>query len=105
MPGGQGSGPGLLGLHPLAVLAGGGFYDIGQTTRDQVVNPRLTQVTAATAIPGDLVYFGGSASTVHHVGVYIGNGMMINASHTGTYVRQDTVASHTDLLGYYHLSS
>ncbi|WP_328890481.1 C40 family peptidase [Streptomyces sp. NBC_00316] len=85
-----------------------GAGNIGQTTRDQVVNPRLAQVTAATAVPGDLVYFGGTPSTVHHVGVYIGKvdgvAMMINASHTGTYVRQDTVASHTDLLGYYHLT-
>ncbi|MEV6699613.1 peptidoglycan-binding protein [Streptomyces sp. NPDC051453] len=81
-----------------------GAGDIGQTTRDQVVNPKLAQVSAAGAIPGDLVYFGGSASTVHHVGVYIGNGLMINASHTGTYVRQDTVASHSDLLGYYHVT-
>ncbi|MFE5049439.1 peptidoglycan-binding protein [Streptomyces sp. NPDC056637] len=81
-----------------------GAGDIGQTTRDQVVNPKLAQVSAAGAIPGDLVYFGGSASTVHHVGVYIGNGLMLNASHTGTYVRQDTVASHSDLLGYYHVT-
>ncbi|MFD9502831.1 peptidoglycan-binding protein [Streptomyces sp. NPDC060035] len=86
-----------------------GAGDIGQTSRDQVVNPRLAQVTAANAIPGDLVYFGGSPSTVHHVGVYIGKvdgvAMMVNASHTGTYVRQDTIASRTDLLGYYHLTN
>ncbi|WP_055588795.1 C40 family peptidase [Streptacidiphilus griseoplanus] len=82
-----------------------GAGDIGQTTRNQVANPRFGKVTAATAVPGDLVFFGGSAATVHHVGVYIGNGLMINAPYTGTYVRQDTVASHTDLLGYYHLGS
>ncbi|MEV6105646.1 peptidoglycan-binding protein [Streptomyces sp. NPDC051940] len=81
-----------------------GAGDIGQTTRDQVVNPRLTQVTAAAAVPGDLVYFGSSPATVHHVGVYIGGGMMVNAPYTGVYVRQDTVASHSDLLGYYHLA-
>ncbi|WP_377273165.1 peptidoglycan-binding protein [Peterkaempfera sp. SMS 1(5)a] len=82
-----------------------GAGDIGQTTRDQVVNPRFAKVTASTAIPGDLIFFGSSAATVHHVGVYIGNGLMINAPFTGTYVRQDTVASHSDLLGYYHLTA
>ncbi|MGY4916541.1 C40 family peptidase [Streptomyces sp. 900116325] len=86
-----------------------GAGDIGQTTKDQVVNPRFTKVTAATAIPGDLVFFGGSAAAVHHVGVYTGtvNGvaMMVNAPQTASYVRDDTIASHSDLLGYYHLSS
>lgn len=73
-----------------------------------MVNPRFTKVTAATAIPGDLVFFGGSAATVHHVGVYTGtvNGvaMMVNAPETASYVRDDTIASHSDLLGYYHLT-
>ncbi|MGH9198023.1 MAG: C40 family peptidase, partial [Acidimicrobiia bacterium] len=33
--------------------------------------------------PGDLVFFG---SPIHHVGLYIGNGNMINAPETGEYV-------------------
>ena len=31
-------------------------------------------------LPGDLVFFG--ASYIHHVGIYIGDGLMINAPHT-----------------------
>jgi cell wall-associated NlpC family hydrolase len=34
--------------------------------------------------PGDLVFFG---SPIHHVGIYIGNGEMIHAPHTGTVVQ------------------
>jgi cell wall-associated NlpC family hydrolase len=34
--------------------------------------------------PGDLVFFG---SDLHHMGLYIGNGQMIEAPHTGAYVR------------------
>ena len=34
--------------------------------------------------PGDLVFFGGD---LHHVGLYIGNGQMIEAPHTGADVR------------------
>lgn len=33
--------------------------------------------------PGDLVFFG---SPIHHVGIYVGNGNMINAPETGEYV-------------------
>lgn len=44
--------------------------------------------------PGDLVFFSSSAGGhVVHVGVYIGNGQMINAPHTGAYVRTDNIAS------------
>jgi cell wall-associated NlpC family hydrolase len=41
--------------------------------------------------PGDLVFFG---SPIHHVGIYIGGGRMIDAPHTGDYVRiQDAFRS------------
>jgi len=38
--------------------------------------------------PGDLVFFGNPA---HHVGIYAGNGTMINAPYTGTVVRYDSI--------------
>jgi cell wall-associated NlpC family hydrolase len=37
--------------------------------------------------PGDLVFFGGAASTVSHVGIYIGGGDMVDAPHSGASVR------------------
>jgi peptidoglycan hydrolase-like protein with peptidoglycan-binding domain len=86
-----------------------GAGDIGQVTGDQITNPRFRTVSQSAAIPGDLVFFGSSVSTVHHVGVYTGtvNGvpMMINAPYTGVYVRSEPVSDVTDLIGYYHLTS
>jgi hypothetical protein len=54
-----------------------------------------TEVPAADAKAGDLVYFG---SPVYHVGVYLGNGMMLDAPHTGANVRIEKVWS--DVAGY-----
>ncbi len=39
--------------------------------------------SVAQAQPGDLVFFG---SPAHHVGIYVGNGKMIDAPHTGSSV-------------------
>jgi peptidoglycan DL-endopeptidase CwlO len=38
--------------------------------------------------PGDLVFFGGP---IHHVGMYVGGGMMIEAPYTGQVVRYHTI--------------
>ena len=38
--------------------------------------------------PGDLVFFG---SPAYHVGIYVGDGNMINAPYTGTFVRIESV--------------
>ncbi|MDQ1702031.1 MAG: peptidoglycan DL-endopeptidase CwlO [Frankiaceae bacterium] len=46
------------------------------------------RVERASLRPGDLVFFGGD---LHHVGIYIGNGQMINAPHSGTVVRVDSI--------------
>jgi peptidoglycan DL-endopeptidase CwlO len=46
------------------------------------------------AQPGDLLFFAGSdgtASAPGHVGIYVGNGEMIDAPHTGTTVQVQTV--------------
>jgi peptidoglycan DL-endopeptidase CwlO len=50
----------------------------------------------ADAEPGDLVFFAGSdgsASSPGHVGIYIGNGEMIDAPHSGTSVQVQSVSS------------
>lgn len=41
--------------------------------------------------PGDLLFFGSSASSIHHVVLYIGNGQIIHASTFGVPVKIDTV--------------
>jgi cell wall-associated NlpC family hydrolase len=52
--------------------------------------------------PGDLVFFRGSDSKgglPGHVGVYIGNGMMIDAPHTGASVRTESIATFGGYMG------
>lgn len=47
-------------------------------------------VARADLQPGDLVFFG---SPVHHVGIYVGGGMMVNAPTTGQVVKVDPLFS------------
>ncbi|MEV5878665.1 NlpC/P60 family protein [Streptomyces sp. NPDC052101] len=57
-----------------------------RTTYDQVNTG--TTVSLADARPGDLVFF---YDDISHVGVYIGNGMMIHAPKPGAYVREESI--------------
>jgi cell wall-associated NlpC family hydrolase len=45
--------------------------------------------------PGDLVFFGSSPSDVTHVGIYAGEGQMVDAPDSGADVRQETVPTTT----------
>jgi cell wall-associated NlpC family hydrolase len=45
----------------------------------------------ASAQPGDLLFFEPGANGPGHVGIYVGNGMMIDAPHTGASVRVEQV--------------
>ena len=48
---------------------------------------------------GDLVFFGSSGPSSHHVGLYVGGGQMIEAPHTGAVVRYASIYR-SDLLPY-----
>ncbi|MFE1251879.1 NlpC/P60 family protein [Streptomyces sp. NPDC058735] len=80
---------------------GPGSYDCSGLTQAAwkaagVTLPRTTydQVNAGTTVPlsqarpGDLVFF---YDDVTHVGIYVGNGMMIHAPKPGTYVREESI--------------
>ena len=41
----------------------------------------------SSALPGDLLFFGSGVSGIDHVGIYVGAGLMIDAPHTGAFVR------------------
>lgn len=68
------------GLTQAAYKAAG--IDLPRTTYDQVNVG--TRVSESDLQPGDLIFF---YSDVSHVGLYIGNGEMIHAPHTGTVVK------------------
>jgi peptidoglycan DL-endopeptidase CwlO len=53
-----------------------------RTSRDQYAQGR--KVARDDVQPGDLLYFG---SPIHHVGMYVGDGQMINAPQSGGHVR------------------
>ncbi|CAL9457335.1 glycoside hydrolase [Streptomyces sp. DH-12] len=81
------TGPGSYdcsGLTQAAWKAAG--VSLPRTTYDQV--NAGTTVPVSQALPGDLVFF---YDDVTHVGLYIGNGMMIHAPKPGTYVREESV--------------
>jgi cell wall-associated NlpC family hydrolase len=54
-------------------------------------------VPLSQLLPGDLVFFG--RTDIHHVGIYIGDGLMINAPHTGDVVRVSPIWW-SDLAGF-----
>jgi cell wall-associated NlpC family hydrolase len=54
-------------------------------------------VPLSQLLPGDLVFFG--RTDIHHVGIYIGDGLMINAPHTGDVVRVSSIWW-SDLAGF-----
>jgi cell wall-associated NlpC family hydrolase len=56
-----------------------------QSGQQYASNPRVPKNEAQ---PGDLVFF---YSPIHHVGIYVGDGMMIDAPHTGAVVRLKAV--------------
>jgi peptidoglycan DL-endopeptidase CwlO len=70
------------------------YGDLGislpRTSQEQV-NVGTPVDSVADAQPGDLVFFEPSASGPGHVGIYIGNGQMIDAPHTGTDVQIQSV--------------
>ena len=45
-----------------------------------------TPVSRANLQPGDLVFFG-SASSPHHVGIYVGDGKYIHSPRTGDVIK------------------
>ncbi|MEU0407065.1 NlpC/P60 family protein [Streptomyces griseorubiginosus] len=81
------TGPGSYdcsGLTQAAWKAAG--VDLPRVTYDQV--DAGTTVSLADAQPGDLVFF---YDDISHVGLYIGNGMMIHAPKPGAYVREESI--------------
>lgn len=91
-----GTGPGQFdcsGLMQFAWHQAG--VDIPRVAADQ--DTWTIPVPLSQLLPGDLVFFG--QSDIHHVGMYIGDGLMINAPHTGDVIRVSSIWW-SDLAGF-----
>ena len=61
-----------------------------------------TPISAAQLQRGDLLFYATNTAdpgTIHHVAIYIGNGMMVNAPFTGAFVRIDSMYAPGGLIG------
>ncbi|NEA65031.1 C40 family peptidase [Streptomyces sp. SID12488] len=48
-------------------------------------------ISVADVRPGDLVFFHGDAGQVGHVGIFVGDGMMMHAPSPGSRVQEDSI--------------
>jgi cell wall-associated NlpC family hydrolase len=56
----------------------------------------IRHVSRSQLLPGDLVFF---YSPISHVGMYVGNDMMIHAPHTGSYVQLTRFSTYSGFVG------
>ncbi|MGW4677640.1 C40 family peptidase [Micromonospora taraxaci] len=72
---------------------GADYFDLPRVARDQYAATRGRTVPQSALLPGDLLFFasGSSWTTIHHVGMYIGNGKMVQAPTTGDVVKISAV--------------
>ncbi|MBD5511755.1 MAG: hypothetical protein HDR08_10950 [Lachnospiraceae bacterium] len=73
------------------VLNHSGVYSIGRTTANGIKS-RCTIISAGEAKPGDIIFFQGTYSTpgASHVGIYVGNGMMIHCGNPIQYANTNS---------------
>jgi cell wall-associated NlpC family hydrolase len=64
-------------------------FQLNRVSRDQYYQTRERQVSRYSLLPGDLLFFSSSSSWtgIHHVAMYAGEGMMVEAPRTGLNVR------------------
>ncbi|MFI7602851.1 NlpC/P60 family protein [Actinoplanes sp. NPDC049681] len=66
-----------------------GSFPLARVSKDQYYQTRGKTVDRYSLLPGDLLFFSSSASWtgIHHVAMYAGKGMMVEAPRTGLNVR------------------
>lgn len=70
----------------------GNGWSYGRQTADGLLNNCCTRVSKEDAKPGDLIFFQGTYDTAgaSHVGIYVGNGMMIHCGNPIQYTSINT---------------
>ncbi len=73
-------------------------YRLPRVAQDQFdAGPAVAPGTPV--VPGDLVFFGSGPSQVTHVGMFVGQGSMVDAPHPGATVRLDKIAGFGPVVG------
>lgn len=72
---------------------GADYYALPRVSRDQYYATRGRTVARNALLPGDLLFFasGSHWSTIHHVGMYVGDGKMVHAPNSGDVVKVSNV--------------
>lgn len=70
----------------------GGDVKLPRTSAAQYADTSHHTVPLSQLQPGDLLFWGESPETIHHVALYIGNGTMLNAPRTGAEVQIEPVS-------------
>ena len=71
-------------------------YTLNRVSADQIHNG--VPVSKSELMPGDLLLFKKQgASRIHHVGIYVGNGIMIHSPQTGDVIKYTSIVN-----GYYN---
>lgn len=74
--------------------------ETGRDTGAQFANRNAQQVgDIKQALPGDLIFFGWDGNRPDHVGIYVGNGQMIDSPHAGATVGLHNIAGYGDITG------
>ena len=84
------------------VLYAWGQAGVSLPHSSRAMHAMTQRISADQLQPGDLI-FGGDP--VHHVGLYVGNGLMIHAPHTGDVVKISSIYSASNPVSFGHLSS
>jgi peptidoglycan DL-endopeptidase CwlO len=81
------------GLMWAAYRSPGAGHTLPRVSRDQYRATAGKTVDRSALLPGDLLFFasGSSWTSIHHVGMYLGNGRMVHAPTTGDVVKVSTV--------------
>ncbi|MFC7549246.1 NlpC/P60 family protein [Plantactinospora sp. GCM10030261] len=69
-------------------------YQLPRVSRDQYYATRARTVDRNSLLPGDLIFFASDSRnwrSIHHVGMYIGGGKMVQAPRSGDVVKVSTV--------------
>ena len=88
------------------VINHSGVGSVGRTTAQGIFN-YTTPIAPSEAKPGDIIFFTGtydSGSAVSHVGIYVGNGMMIHCGNPISYASVNTPYWQSHFYAYGRLS-